>query len=105
MMKMLIIHNAYGTTAASGEDGAVRNEQRMLESRGVEVVTFVHCKDDMNDSTLWAKTAVAANTIWSQRSRSTLRRLPRRVRPDDVHVHNTFAMHSRWSLRRQNPAS
>ena len=91
-MKVLIIHNRYRTSAPSGEDGAVRNEVQMLQSRGVEVTTFERCNDDLDESTLRAKAKIAANTIWSQRSRSELRGVLRQVRPDIVHVHNTFSM-------------
>jgi glycosyltransferase involved in cell wall biosynthesis len=92
LMKVLLVHNRYRTSAPSGEDAAVRNEQRMLRTRGVEVFTFDACNDDINDSSLAAKTAIAANTIWSRHSRAELRKMLRHVRPDVVHVHNTFSM-------------
>src|SRR5271170_5201975 len=91
-MKVLLVHNRYRTSAPSGEDMAVGNERRMLESRGVEVVAFERCNDDLDDSSLMARAAMAANTIWSRRSRSELRQVLRGVRPDVVHVHNTFSM-------------
>ena len=91
-MKVLLVHNKYRTSAPSGEDIAVGNERRMLESRGVEVVSFERCNDDLDDSTLMARTAMAVNTIWSQRSRTELRKVLDDVGPDIVHVHNTFSM-------------
>ncbi len=91
-MRVLVVHNRYRTSAPSGEDAAVLNERRMLESRGVEVFSFDRCNDDVDETSLLAKTAAAANTIWSQRSRSELRNFVRRIRPDVVHVHNTFSM-------------
>jgi glycosyltransferase involved in cell wall biosynthesis len=91
-MKVLLVHNKYRTSAPSGEDMAVGNERRMLESRGVEVVPFERCNDDLDESSLTAKAAMAANTVWSQRSRSELRSVLRHVRPDIVHVHNTFSL-------------
>jgi glycosyltransferase involved in cell wall biosynthesis len=91
-MRVLLVHNRYRTSAPSGEDAAVVNEQRMLENRGVEVCLFDRCNDDIDDSSLLAKTAVAANTIWSQRSRRELRAVLRRFKPDVTHVHNTFSM-------------
>lgn len=68
------------------------NERRMLEGRGVEVDVFERCNDELDDSSLAGKAAMAVNTIWSRRSRSELRRMLRKGRPDIVHVHNTFAM-------------
>lgn len=91
-MKVLLVHNNYRTSAPSGEDIAVENERRMLERRGVEVVAFERYNDDLDDSSFTARTAMAINTIWSQRSRSALRKVLRAVRPDIVHVHNTFSM-------------
>jgi len=91
-MKVLLVHNQYRTSAPSGEDAVVRNEQRMLQKRGVRVFTFDRCNDDIDESSFAAKTAMIANTIWSQRSRSELRKLIQEARPDVVHVHNTFAM-------------
>ena len=90
-MKVLLVHNRYRTSAPSGEDAAVRNEQRMLERGGIETVLFDRCNDDLAPSTVFGKLSVATNTVWSQRSRRELRLLLRRERPDLVHVHNTFA--------------
>jgi hypothetical protein len=39
-----------------------------------------------------AKSKLVANTIWSRRSRRQLADALKIVRPDLVHVHNTFAM-------------
>src|ERR1035441_515605 len=91
-MRVLLVHNNYRTSAPSGEDAAVRNEHRMLESRGVEVFTFERHNDDLDDSSLFDKLAIAVNTVWSQRSRSELRKVIRHLRPDIVHVHNTFSV-------------
>src|ERR1700722_14153207 len=91
-MKVLLVHNRYRTSAPSGEDSAVRNEQRMLEKRGVSVVAFDRCNDDIDRSSAAARAAAAANTIWSRRSRREMLAAVRRGRPDIVHVHNTFAM-------------
>jgi glycosyltransferase involved in cell wall biosynthesis len=91
-MKILLVHNRYRTSAPSGEDAAVRNEQRMLERGGLETVLFDKCNDDLEPASIGAKLAMAADTIWSRRSRRELRVLLRRERPDVVHVHNTFAI-------------
>jgi glycosyltransferase involved in cell wall biosynthesis len=91
-MKVVIVHNRYRTSAPSGEDVAVENERHMLERGGVEVYSFDRCNDDLDESTPLTKLTAAKNTIWSTRARAELRRLIRRVRPDVVHVHNTFAL-------------
>jgi glycosyltransferase involved in cell wall biosynthesis len=91
-MRVLLVHNRYRTSAPSGEDTAVRNEERMLREGGVEVIAFDRCNDDVDDTTALARAAAAANTIWSRNSRSELRAVLRRVMPDVVHVHNTFSL-------------
>jgi glycosyltransferase involved in cell wall biosynthesis len=91
-MKVLLVHNKYRTSAPSGEDIAVTNERRMLESRGVDVEIFERCNDELDDSSLAGKAAMAVNTIWSRSSRAELRKVLRKARPDIVHVHNTFAL-------------
>jgi glycosyltransferase involved in cell wall biosynthesis len=91
-MRVLLVHNKYRTSAPSGEDIAVANERRMLESRGVEVIAFERCNDDLDDSSFASKAAVAINTIWSRRSRADLTKVLREVRPDIAHVHNTFSV-------------
>jgi glycosyltransferase involved in cell wall biosynthesis len=91
-MRVLLVHNRYRTSAPSGEDAAVRNERRMLESRGVEVFNFDRCNDDLSDSSVSSKAAMAVNTIWSRRSRSELHKVLSHARPDIVHVHNTFSI-------------
>jgi len=91
-MKVLLVHNRYRTSAPSGEDIAVANERRMLEGQGIDVISFDRCNDDIDDSSWASKPALALNTIWSQRSRSELREVIRRVRPDIAHVHNTFSV-------------
>ena len=68
------------------------NERRMLESRGVEVVNFDRCNDDLSESSVGSKAAMAVNTIWSRRSRAELHKVLSNVRPDIVHVHNTFSI-------------
>ena len=91
-VRVLLVHNRYRTSAPSGEDQAVANERRMLEAHGVEVSTFDRCNDDIDESSWAEKGALAVNTIWSRRSRLELQARLRSVRPDIVHVHNTFAM-------------
>lgn len=91
-MKVLLVHNRYRSSAPSGEDEAVGNERRMLESHGVQVSVFERCNDDIDESSWASKAALAFNTIWSQRSRAELSNVLRNIRPDIVHVHNTFSL-------------
>ena len=91
-MKVLLAHNFYRSNAPSGEDGVFRNERQLLESRGVEVVSYERFNDDIDDRTLPAKIRVALDTAWSDKSFSELNKILRKERPDIVHFHNTFPL-------------
>ena len=91
-MKVLLVHNRYRTSAPSGEDVVVRLEREMLTRRGVTVVPFDRCNDDVDDSTLGARIGAAINTVWSASSRRALESVLRDEKPDVAHVHNTFSI-------------
>jgi glycosyltransferase involved in cell wall biosynthesis len=91
-MKVLMVHNRYRTSAPSGEDTAVRNELRMLKRGGIEAVLFDRCNDDLQDAGTTGRLSMAAGAIWSRRSRRELKAVLRQLRPDLVHVHNTFSI-------------
>jgi glycosyltransferase involved in cell wall biosynthesis len=87
-MKILLVHNYYRSSAPSGEDAVARNERKLLEDHGVEVVVYEKFNDDLDDSTLWKKLRLAAHTVWSPRTYREVRSLLERVKPDLVHVHS-----------------
>lgn len=91
-MKVLLVHNRYRTSAPSGEDVVVDNEERMLRRNGVSVVRVDRCNDDLDDRGVTGRIRVALDTVWSTRSRADLARVVAAEKPDIVHVHNTFAM-------------
>ena len=91
-MKVLLAHNFYRSNAPSGEDGVFRNERQLLESRGVEVVSYERFNDDIDDRTLPAKIRVALDTAWSDKSFCELNKILQKERPDIVHFHNTFPL-------------
>lgn len=63
----------------------------MLERGGVDVEVFDRCNDEIDAVSTVARVGAAVNSIWSRSSRAELGRVLDRVRPDVVHVHNTFA--------------
>ncbi|MEO8019362.1 MAG: glycosyltransferase family 4 protein [Pseudomonadota bacterium] len=88
-MRVALIHNFYRSSAPSGEDEVVRGEQELLEANGIEVIPFVRYNDDLPAGLLGALGASLSNA-WSFDSRSALRELMVRHRPDVAHFHNTF---------------
>lgn len=89
-MKVLLAHCRYRSASPSGEDVAFRNEGRMLEDAGVEVVRFELENDGIDVSTAWKRADVALSAVWSRGRRREISELVRRVRPDVAHFHNTF---------------
>lgn len=89
-MKILMAHCHYRSAAPSGEDAVYRNERKLLERHGHEVIPFERFNDDIDDSNLKGKITVARETSWSQPSYDALDALIRKTRPDVAHFHNTF---------------
>jgi hypothetical protein len=89
-MNILLSHCHYRSSAPSGEDAVYRNERVLLERHGHKVIPLERFNDDINDSTLFSKIAVARETAWSQTSYDAVVKLIRSSKPDIAHFHNTF---------------
>ena len=90
-MRVALVHNFYRSSAPSGEDEVVRSEQRLLESAGIEVISFTRHNDDLRSGALGALGASLSNA-WSFDSLDALRRLIAATRPEVAHFHNTFPL-------------
>jgi glycosyltransferase involved in cell wall biosynthesis len=86
-MRVLMIHNAY--QQQGGEDTVFQTEQKLLASRGHAVTNFVMSNHDIPNIN---KVRLARETVWSSRSKRSLRIRLREDRPDVSHVHNTFPL-------------
>ena len=93
-MKVLLVHSFYGAGAPSGENAAVIAERDLLLSRGIDVAEFFRFGDDLRKPSEWGRISGAvvggALTPWNPAIVWHIRRALRRVRPDVVHVHNSF---------------
>ena len=67
-----------------------RNERALLESNGVEVISFERFNDDIDDSTLSKRLQLAFDSAWSRRTYEELSVVIRKCRPHIAHFHNTF---------------
>ena len=90
--RVLLVHNFYRSGTPGGEDVVVRQERELLESAGVEVVTYTKSNDDVDERDRRQVVSTAANMSWSHRSHEELTRLLRHQRPDVAHFHNTFPL-------------
>ncbi len=89
-MKILIAHNYYRSSAPSGEDAVAENEIELLKNNGHDVITYTKHNDDLDDSSLINKIAIAKNTIWSNQTYNELTKFLKINKPDIVHFHSIF---------------
>lgn len=91
-MKILLVHNFYGSAAPSGENQVFEAERQMLRSRGHEVFEFTRHSDEIRGHGAWGAVKGALATPWNPWMTSALRRTLAHLRPDVVHAHNTFPL-------------
>ena len=89
-MKVLLGHNTYQWPG--GEDVSVDRDARLLADHGHEVVSYLRDNDEIEGYGPVQRVRLAAETVWSRRSRHDLAELLARERPDIAHFHNTFPL-------------
>jgi len=87
-MKIVLVHNRY--REAGGEDVVFDSERRLLERAGHSVTPYVRSNAEMQVDSLIARIAIVPRMLWSSETRLEFASILDRVRPDIVHVHNTF---------------
>lgn len=110
IMRILLVHNYYGSTAPSGENRVFEAERALLERHGHEVATYVRHSDEIRTGGIWArmwgKIKGACCTIGNPFAAWALAKKCRAFRPDIVHFHNTFPLISPlavWAASRYAP--
>ncbi len=91
-MRVLLVHNFYGSAAPSGENQVVEIERALLQSQGHEVAIFSRHSDQIRSQGIWGAVKGAAATPWNPWSAQAIRQVVASFRPDVVHVHNTFPL-------------
>lgn len=91
-MKILLVHNFYGSSAPSGENMVYLAEKALLERSGHEVIEFVRHSDAIREQGAWGKVKGALSTPWNPYSHAAVLRIIERENPDLMHAHNVFPM-------------
>ena len=91
-MKILIVHNYYGTTAPSGENIVVQKEKSLLIEHGHEVHLYSKKSDTVRGKGLLTHILVALSIPFNIRSFFEFKKIVNDICPDVVHVHNTFPL-------------
>lgn len=86
-MKILQVHNFY--QAPGGEDQVCAAEYELLASRGQQVEQYFAQNDAIREM---SGIRVGLKTIWNSGMYTSFRSLIARIRPDILHVHNTFPL-------------
>lgn len=91
-MKVLLVHNFYGSSAPSGENTVLEAEWALLKKNGNEIETFFRHSDQIRERGIFGDFLGAFSTPWNPFSAASLRRKVEEFRPEVVHVHNTFPL-------------
>lgn len=89
-VKILLVHNFYGSTAPSGENTAFVSEASLLRNRGDSIIEFTRHSDELLHQGFYGTVRGALGTVWNPVSLRKLKSALREIRPEIVHVHNTF---------------
>jgi glycosyltransferase involved in cell wall biosynthesis len=89
-MNFLIVHNTY--QQPGGEDVVVAQESQLLEQYGHRVTLYTRSNDELDALPFGQRLGLIGRIVSANDSKLAVRRLLRDLKPDLVHVHNTFAM-------------
>jgi glycosyltransferase involved in cell wall biosynthesis len=89
-MNILIIHNTY--QQPGGEDVVVAQESSLLERHGHRVSTYNRSNHEIDALSFQQRLGLIGRIISASDSKLAVRNILRELKPDVVHIHNTFAM-------------
>jgi len=91
-MKLILVHNFYGSSAPSGENLVFGAEKSLLEKHGHSVLEFLRYSDDILGKGKMGNLVGAFSTPWNPFSFKGIRRKVLCEESELVHVHNTFPL-------------
>jgi glycosyltransferase involved in cell wall biosynthesis len=89
-MNILIVHNTYQNPG--GEDIVVAQETRLLERNGHKVTTYKRSNDEIDNLSFGQRLGLISRIVSASDTKIVVRGILQDLKPDLVHVHNTFAM-------------
>lgn len=107
-MKILLVHNYYGSSAPSGENKVFEAEKTMLEKHGHEVAVYTRHSDEIRGtgngelrtvSRIWGMVKGALCTVGNPFAARAVTKKCKEFKPDVVHFHNTFPLISPLAVR------
>lgn len=91
-MKILGVHNYYGSYGFGGESRVFETEMDLLVSKGNEVEKYTCTNFQLNNYPFVKKYYSLANTHWNKESYRAIKNILINFRPDIMHVHNTWLL-------------
>lgn len=91
-MRVLIVHNFYGSSQPSGENIVVTLERDLLLARGHAVEVLTRHSDEVRSRGRRGMVQAALVAAWNPLMVRAMRRAAGSFHPDVVHVHNTFPL-------------
>ncbi len=91
-MRILLVHNYYGSAGPSGENQVFEAEQELLQEHGHDLHLFVRHSDSIRSMGRRGELLGGLVTPWNPREASALRQVVKAFHPNVVHVHNTFPL-------------
>lgn len=91
-MRVLLLHNYYGSSAPSGENQVFELERDLLTRSGHTVFSLTRNSDTIRNLGRVGSLLGAISTPWNPTSARAVRREVKTLRPDVVHAHNTFPL-------------
>ena len=89
-MRILTIHNTY--QQPGGEDVVVAQESRLLEQRGHIVNSYQRSNHEIEALSFTQKLGLISRIVSASDTKLAVRDLLQNLKPDVVHIHNTFLM-------------
>ncbi len=91
-VRILLVHNFYGSTSPSGENAVVEEERDLLRAGGHEVLEHFVSSDWIREGGRMRLLRTGLLAPWNPGARAEVRRKILRFAPDIVHVHNVFPL-------------
>ena len=91
-MRILMVHNFYGSGSPSGENQVFYQEKNLLMKNGNEVESFTTSSDSILNQGKKGLLIGALSTPWNFKMAKRIYNKVEDFKPDIVHVHNTFPL-------------
>jgi len=92
MLRVVCAHNFYRSEVPSGENQVVIGEQRLLRKCGHDVFEYRTISDALVARGIAGAIYAASITPWNPWVAQSIRRKVDELKPDIVHIHNTFPL-------------